>query len=309
MEDPFETYRPAWDRGAWSSPSPHQPFSKLADRVFDRDKLQLCRMIKVFADKYGFLGLFREEFGTPLLPDRELLWTVFVAPDTKVTREGRLLEIDPATEGRRLVEQMLFERDMQTLAETNQQHLLEQIDLEPNTLILPSELRFQKQVGDFVQSGIAGRLFDSDRDRVFAYEDVQREYGVRILFDQRMPSGVSIISTREPVQTWRRELFRFAQPGKDRINRNLADVSPRAVTDKDGRLASSWSCPSLLKALYLMRYLDLVAGVRMQRCQAPGCHEYFRVPPRSQEKTLYCQKRCASRASSAMYRERQRRKN
>ena len=62
-----------------------------------------------------------------------------------------------------------------------------------------------------------------------------------------------------------------------------------------------------------MHFLDLAGGIRMQRCQAPGCREYFRVGPQSRG-TLYCppppgkkQSRCASRASSAMYRERRRR--
>jgi hypothetical protein len=78
--------------------------------------------------------------------------------------------------------------------------------------------------------------------------------------------------------------------------RHLEEAKPLLVAGEDGRAASSWSCPSLLKAVHLRRYLDLVAGIRMQRCQAPICREYFRVGPRSRE-SLY-QPRASSTASA-----------
>lgn len=314
--DPFRTYRPAGSTPARGPRPAHQTFSTLADNVFVKDKKHLDRMIVLYAKTYGLLGLFQEEFSEALLPERELDWMVFVAPDTVIDDRGKLHAIDPATDGKQLLEEAIFEHDRQVLAESDQLYLLKQIDLDSRRLILPSELRFQKLAASSALLGTSRRLFDPDgARRTFTYEDVRRRYGVRALFDRSSPIGTSLISTREPVKAWRRELFSFAQPPtRSRLNRALKDVNPRAATDKGNKPASSWSCPSLLKAIYLMRYLDLVAGTRMQRCQAPGCHEYFRVGPRSRE-SLYCppppgrkQSKCASRASSQMYRERQRKR-
>jgi hypothetical protein len=88
---------------------------------------------------------------------------------------------------------------------------------------------------------------------------------------------VRLVATREPFAAWQAELRDFAQPrSRGCLNRHFECVDPREVEDEDGRAASSWRCPSLLKALWLMRHLDKTAGVRLQRCQSPGCYEYFR---------------------------------
>jgi hypothetical protein len=93
---------------------------------------------------------------------------------------------------------------------------------------------------------------------------------------------------------------------------HVKTTTDTSVANEEGSLASSWRCPSLLKAVYLMLYLDEVASVRLLKCKAPNCTECFRVGPFSRD-SLYCppapckkQSKCASRASSAMYRERQR---
>jgi hypothetical protein len=182
-------------------------------------------------------------------------------------------------------------------------------------LILSSELRFQKPAVDFVGTGLSRLPGDRYHDKLFTYEDVQDRYGLRVVFDpQNSSTGVFLISMREPVSMWREKPSAFAGPlYRDFVNRQLEGVRPLLVAGEDGREVSSWSCPSLLKAIHLMRYLDFVSGVKMQRCQAPGCREYFRVGPRGRER-LYCppppgkkQSKCTSRASSARHRERQRR--
>jgi hypothetical protein len=144
------------------------------------------------------------------------------------------------------------------------------------------------------------------------YDKVRHRYGVRFVFDPRAATGVSIISTREPISAWRDELRSFAQPlSPKRVNRHLMGVYPREVVGNDD--ATIWYCPSLLKALWLMRHLDVRDGTQIKKCQAPGCPNYFRVGPRGDTESIYCpplpgekQSKCASRASSAMYRERQR---
>jgi hypothetical protein len=183
-------------------------------------------------------------------------------------------------------------------------------------LILPSELSFpETTTWGLALSGPWWSPFQPERPRVRSYSDLRRRYGVHVAINLREPQSVTLLATREPVAAWREELRDFAQPhSRRRLNRHLERVNPREVYDEDGRASTSWRCPSLLKALWFMRHLDKTAGVRLQRCQAPGCYEYFRVGPRARA-SLYCpplpgqkQSRCASRASSALYRERERRK-
>ena len=165
-------------------------------------------------------------------------------------------------------------------------------------------------------TGFSRRTYSSESPHTFSYEDVLRRYGIRVVLDRQASLGVSVISTREPVFMWRDELRSFAQPlSSKRLNRHLEGVRPRAVASEDGRPAPSWYCPSLLKALYLMLYLDVTTGTKMQKCEAPGCYNYYRVGAHERD-SKYCppppdkkQSKCASRASSARYRERQRRKS
>jgi predicted RNA-binding Zn ribbon-like protein len=98
------------------------------------------------------------------------------------------------------------------------------------------------------------------------------------------------------------------------LNLQLDEVRLRVFAGEDGGHASGWDCPSLLTAVHLMYFLDLLANVELKQCQAPGCQEYFRVGPQSRLK-LYCPpplgkkaSRCASRVSSARHRERQRKR-
>jgi hypothetical protein len=311
--DPFRDYSPVVDRGAWSEPSPHERFSTLAD--LDNDGSGLFQeAIKLFANRHGLLGLFREEFGMPLLPEREVDPFVVVAPDTVIDRHGKLRGIDPATQGKYFQEKRELHRDeLWALIHRQPRPRPEDYVLEPDELILPCELRFRRRAADFVRTGRSRRFLDRDAGRTYTYEEVRRRYGLRVVYDpQNEVTGVSIISTREPVSMWRQRLHNLAEPPHESyLNVKLEDVSPLLVSRADGEDAGSWSCSSLLEAVHLMRYLDLIYGVKMQKCQAPGCHESFRVGPRSRPR-LYClpppgkkQSRCASRASSAMYRKRQ----
>ena len=284
----------------------------------DEEAKQFRLALNVFAQRYGLLGLLWEEFGSPLLPEREHGRLVFVAPDVVIDKAGRMHIVDPATDGKHLLEALLRKHDRRMYAERDELHLeeSEKLVLTSRELILPCELSFpEKTSWGLALSGPWWSPFQPERPRVRSYEEVRRRHGIRVAIDLREPQSVTLLATREPVAVWREELRDFAQPrSRRRLNRHLAGVNPREVDDEDGRAASTWRCPSLLKALWLMRHLDKTAGIRLQRCQAPGCYEYFRVGPRSRE-SLYCppppgkkQSKCASRATSAKYRERQRRK-
>jgi hypothetical protein len=320
--NPFDFYRPPERRIDQENCAAHEYFSKLADMALefaptDEQSKLFRNSVRVLADLYGLLGLWREEFDTPLPPEHDLRTIVLVVPDTIIDAAGRLHEIDPPTEGKECLERHLYEQDKRIFSDRGENHLLKQIVLNPDDLILPEELRFQRKAQQFMSGFLARPLSfgEHPKSRTASYEDVQREYGVRVLFDRNVPAGASLMFTREPIHAWRSKLRGFAQdPTPGRLNANLEGVTPRIVVGDDGEPADTWSCPSLLKALYLMIYVDIRSGVRLQKCQAPGCAEYFRIGPRSR-KSLYCppppgnkESKCASRASSQMYRERQRRK-
>lgn len=321
--NPFDFYRTP-EQQKQTNPeerAPHERFFILADMAREvmptNEEAKLRHLaMKMFANFYGLLGLHREEFNPPLPPERDSRAMVLVVPDAIFDGGGRLRRIDPSTDGKELLERHLYERDKRIFGEWGEPHRLRQITLEPDLLLLPEELRFQRRAPHFMSSPFVRPIAfaGEEKPRTASYDDVRREHGVRVVFDRRVLAGVSLISTREPVEAWRSELVKFtwgSSPG--RLNENLEGVVPRIAAGADGRPASSWSCPSLLKALYLMSYLDITSGARLQRCQAPGCREYFRVGPRSRE-SLYCppppgkkQSKCASRASSQMHRERRRR--
>ena len=319
--DPFRFYRPAGALRAPGGPAPHELFSKLADMAQDLDPMvratKTFRLaVQFFADRHGLLGWMREEFSEPLLPDRKVGHIARVAPDTVIDEDRRLRRIDPTTEGKRLLEQQMIRQ-----AATWSKELglppprPSDYHLRTDQLILPRELRFRRPSTDFVRTGFSRSVHYLRDESTFTHEDVRRRYGLRVVFDPRNEvTGVDLLATREPISMWRQGLTVLTgSTGERYLSQQLRHARPLFVADEQGRRALGWSCPSLLTAVHLMHYLDLVAGVRMQRCRAPGCREYFRIGPRGRE-SLYCpplpgrkQSRCASRASSAMYRERQRR--
>jgi hypothetical protein len=316
--DPFRTYRPVGDRRARSEQLPHETFRKLADMapefsVFCEKAGAFSRAVEGFANFYGMLGLLREDLGVPLLPGGERA-AALVAPDAMIDETGRLHDIDPATDGKRLLVELVNELDRRDYAERGELHLwtFDDIDLSRSVLVWPEELRFQKPAMGFSRAAFSWVLSDRNHDSVFTYKDAQERYGVHVVFDPWADAGVSVVSTREPVRRWRDELRSFARDTSwEDLDRRLeGGIRPRAVPGKDRREAEHWYCASLLKAIYLMRYLDQNSGTRMRKCQATDCPEYFRVRPRSRRK--FCppppgkkESRCLSRMTTARQRERQ----
>lgn len=310
--DPFRYYKPLANRSEVGKvPPPHMAFALLADMARDQSSSRrrtqqkqssLYNSMKVFADVYGFLGFFREAFGPPILPARVDLLAPRVAPDALIGRDGKLRVIDPKTEGKRLLEELLKKRVGRWAGRRSMR-------IKRQFLTWPDELRFPALGLDGGEFGLL-KLNFGQPSKGRTYDDVRERFGIRFVLDEH--EGVSIIATREPLDYWLRNLETF-QPAPVEpayFDQVLEGVSPRAVANADGELASSWRCPSLLKAIYLMLYLDKTTGVRLQKCQDPRCSEYYRVPKRSRP-SMYCppppgkkQSKCASRASSQMYRRR-----
>jgi hypothetical protein len=79
---------------------------------------------------------------------------------------------------------------------------------------------------------------------------------------------VFLISIREPVVSWAGEMWPF--PSKPRAvlreisERMSSGVTPHAAHDEDGNPRRGWRCLSLMKALYLMLYLDGTEDVEIR---------------------------------------------
>jgi hypothetical protein len=226
-----------------------------------------------------------------------------------------LRTIDPATEGKRLLEKLMFRQDERESARLGlSPSPPDDFLLEPRELILPRELRFRRPDVDFVRTGFSRSAYYERGDETFAYEDVRRRYGIRVVFDpEGSDTGVVVLPTREPVSMWHMLISFVDYSRAGSLNRGLGAVSPLLVAGEDGSDTAGWDCPSLQEAVHLMYFLDLLTGVRWQKCQASGCPAYFRVGPRNRPRK-YCwpepgmkESKCGNRVSSARYRERQRR--
>jgi hypothetical protein len=229
-----------------------------------------------------------------------------------IDKDGRLQSIDPATEGKHLQEQLMLHQAEEGLARLGlPPPRRSNYYLKPKELILPSELRFTRPDVDFVSTGFSRSAYYKRDNKNYTYEDVRSRYGIRVVFDpESSATGVVVLPTREPVSMWQRLTGLGDHVSVSYPNRQLKEARPLLVDGEDGRRTGGWTCPSLLTACHLMYYLDLLFEVDVKKCQAPGCPEYFRVGPQSRAK-LYCPpppgkkvSACASRASSAMYRER-----
>ena len=119
---------------------------------------------------------------------------------------------------------------------------------------------------------------------------------------------MTLLSTREPIFWWEMELENF--PSGERltaeygyslgvINSYIAkSVSPRGYLDEQGQSERGFRCPYLLKALYLMLYLDVTGGREIRRCKRSSCQTYYRAGPQSNSK--YRSQRCANAASTRL---------
>ena len=145
--------------------------------------------------------------------------------------------------------------------------------------------------------------------------------------DGRSPTLVSVLCRSEPVGAWlyllgEFQLACFPKAGGyaedamiEVINAEVSEVSPFLTRTEGGRYERNWRCRDLLQSLYLMLFLDATADKELRKCRAPNCPNYFRVGTHDKARK-YCPSeepgkvsRCASRASSRMYYERQRRKS
>jgi hypothetical protein len=254
-----------------------------------------------FAQQYGLLGLFEEDFsGAPVLPEGKSL----VAPEALIDRKGRLRRIDPASKGKELLFRLL-----EPTRRFSAGHVRSLAEIERSvaygSMALPSEVGFTRR-GHYLGGNLK---FLAEPRPLVSHEEIKKIYGAVLILDNKAPDGVSVLCTQEPLRRWEMS-FRFfpssAPSGVLEIdensyvslNRYLEDVSPRAYIGANGNLERGWRYRSLLQAMYVMLYLDLTGGSNIKKCQSRGCPDYFRAGPQGRSK--YCSGRCANRASTRL---------
>ncbi len=250
-------------------PGPHVAMMNLHASRFapKRNMSRFYMMLQLFAGQYGLLGL------APLFePDG------FVAPNAAVLG-GRLRRVDPATEGKRLLEDLLNRRDG------------------PSSTV--RRARF-------------GKFLEMPRDVI--REQACEDYGLVVLLDEASETGVSMLSTQEPISVWEHELKSFPV-GEDLtpergfavgvIDRRLKNVKSEVILNADGRPEMVRRHDSLLTTVYEMLLRDIGAGRAFPRCSTPGCGRYFRTGTHDSSR---CSDECTSRVTSRGHRQRQERR-
>ncbi len=286
--DPFRSYRPV-SASREPEAGAHLDFMNTR-RAWERHGPDEALR---FANKHGLLGLFYERFSGPILPAH----TSWVTPNAGFTKEGRLREVDPATDGKRHLEELLSRR-------RSPNRPGEKVRLERG-VALPHELKFLART-PLAPFGFPQAVSEAFESEVVGWEEVKEIYGCYVVPDRYSNSGITILSTREPLFWWENELENFpsekhlkAEYGFSlgTINRRIAgNVSPRGYVNERGQAERGWRCPSLLKALYLMLYLDLTGGRGIRKCGRSDCQNHYRAGPQSNSK--YCSTRCANAAST-----------
>jgi hypothetical protein len=291
--DPFESYKPV------SSSRQPKAGAHLDFMNAQQPRGQFSRKAMLdFTDKHGLLGLFYERYSSPLLPNHKS----WVAPNAVIDERGTLQEVDPATTGKERLEELLHKR--YGLSPKTSEKMNLDID---SDLALPRELGFlaKDPLSQFRPPKATSETFEPE---IVSWEEVKDLFGCYVVLDRYSHSGVTLLSTREPLFWWRYELDSFPSLEHQKeehgfaleyINERLADgVSTRGYLNHRGRPERGWRCPYLLKAMYLMLYLDLTGGSEIHRCQKSGCQMYYRAGPQSSSK--YCSVKCANAASTRM---------
>jgi hypothetical protein len=290
--DPLESYEPA-SSSREPEAGAHLDFM-YASEAWQQRRSDRRQVLLSFVDKHGLLGLFYERFSGPILPDHKL----WVAPDAVFTRGGKLCKVDPTTRGKKCLEELLDRR----YPDTEKTVLGER-------LAFPHELKFlgKNPISFFDRSRAVAEALESE---MASWEEVKELWGCYVVLDKYSDSGVSLLSTREPLFWWDGELKRF--PSKERLtaeygfsldtinSRMAGSVSPRGYLGEHSQAERGWRCPYLLKALYLMLYLDVTGGREIRKCKRGVCQAYYRAGPQSTSK--YCTERCANAASTRLQR-------
>jgi len=248
---------------------------------FDKDLIS-------FANDYGLLGLFHENYSPPILPKRK----VWVAPEAVIREDGELRRVDPATEGTELLLDLLDEQGYLDTEESPYGSKREKREAARSIKVaMPSELTFLRKSSRMARRGDPAS-YDLGVTPI-GWGRAKGPYGGLLVLTEDTSSRIAVLSTCEYTGSWMRALEDFP-PGylqpenkvlRAVLNSRLSGVSPYSPLEEE-EMYSGWRCSSLLEAMYLMLWLDMKGGRSVVKCRAQGCPNWFRQG--SQPDSVFC---------------------
>jgi hypothetical protein len=118
--------------------------------------------------------------GRPVLPEAKTL----VAPDG-IIEEGRLWQIDPATEGKEILRGLLEPKGWAFLDSEREAEL--------GWIALPSEIKYNTK-----KPHLNSEWWPIEPRQLVPWEEIQEDFGALLILDENTYKGVSVLCTREP---------------------------------------------------------------------------------------------------------------
>jgi hypothetical protein len=274
---------------------PHAAFLKLRKLLLDEDARSLTGADR-FASEYGLLGLFHHTYSAPILPYPK----TYVSPEA-VIENGRLELVDPGSEGLELV--------AKAVNDSRPPGPVWRFTKADYTIVaMPDEVRFATKDRFRYPDDPSGRPLAPSE--LMSWQVARTRYDALFVFDPSRRVKSSVLVSSENILAWRSVLLDFPIPPLDTeerwpfwawvLNDWLTDVSPGVTFVEDGRPAPTLRCNTLLQAMYLMLWLDLIRGSKLRECGCHDCATYYRVGPQADSK--YCSEKHAYRAAKRMQR-------
>ncbi len=291
--DPFASYRPHPTKREVEA-GPHASFLNLRRLMVDKDDRFLTAADR-FASEYGLLGLFHHTYSAPILPYLKS----YISPEA-VIENGRLEVVDPATEGLELIAAAVNSSRPSTWRRfTRADHVI---------VAMPEEVRFASKDRFRYPDDPSGRsLAPSELE---GWEEARTGHEALFVFDPARRVKSSVLVRSENIFSWQSELHNFPLPPYKEeqrwpslvrvLNEWLVDASPAVAFGKRGEPTQTWRCHTLLQAMYLMLWQDLINGSELRECGCRDCTTYYRVGPQTDSK--YCSETHAYRAAKRLQR-------
>ena len=282
---PTASYKPA-GKTAELEAGPHLDFLRLKT-LLENDQRSFDKKLVRFTNDYGLLGLFRENHEPAKLPGRRL----WVAPEAVVEADGMLRHVDPATEGTELLLDLLGRQGYFNAEGSKYERRDQARESARSRVAMPSEVAFVRRVYRGPWRGDTTG-YDVEPARV-GWKEAREPYGGLLVLTEDTSSRARVLCTREHTEHWRMALKDFPSGDlrpKDKVlraalNSRLSGVSPYSPED-EADMNWGWRCSSLLEAMYLMLWLDMMGGRSLVKCRSRGCPNWFRRG--SQPDSMYC---------------------
>jgi hypothetical protein len=291
--DPFASYRPHIEKGRDVAAGPHAAFLSLRKLKLDKDE-RFLTAADIFASSYGLLGLFHHSYSAPILPSLKR----YISPEA-VIESGCLQLVDPASEGLELVAKAVNDSLPPSWGRFTKAHY--------GSVAMPKEVSFApKDLSRYPEDSSGRPLSHSERE---SWEVARTGYDALFVFNPTCPTKSSVLVRSESIFSWQSVLLDFPPPPYDDeerwpylvrvLNQSLVDAAPAVTFNEHSGLTQTWRCNTLLQAMYVMLWQDLIQGHKLRKCGCRDCATYYRVGPQDSK---YCCRTHAERAAKRMQR-------